>query len=70
MHLIKIVRFDKYEGAFLMLSSELSNAEYEQLLAQYEGGREETVNPEELQDLQGGCSHEEEGHHHHGGSHH
>ena len=36
MHLIKIVRFDKYEGAFLMLSSELSNAEYEQLLAQYE----------------------------------
>ncbi len=41
-----------------------------QLLAQYEGGREETVNQEELQDLQGGCSHEEGGHHHHGSSHH
>ena len=42
----------------------------QQLLAQYESGREMAVENQELDWLQNGCAHHNGGHHHQGNSHH
>lgn len=48
----------------------ISMCRLHQLLSQYENGREEAVDFEELEGLQGGCSHNGEGHHSHRSGHH
>lgn len=48
----------------------ISMCQLQQLLAQYESGREMAVENQELDWLQNGCAHHNGGHHHQGNSHH
>lgn len=48
----------------------ISMCRLSELLSQYENGREEPVNSEELNSFQESCNHNENGNHHHGNGHH